>query len=588
MDIEIRNCNNIDVGNIEIRENILNIKYAINGTGKSTIAKAILSSIDDNVSGTKKLLELTPFKHLNSDTERPEVKGVENISQAKVFDENYINEFIFQPDELVKGSFDIFIRGDHYDAGIQEINSLVETTQLVLAEDKDITELIQDFTEISKSFGTPVKQGVHASSGLAKAFKGGNKVSNIPEGLEVYKDFIQHPENYKWIGWQLQGSNYVDISSNCPYCTSSITEKKETIKKVGETYDSKSIESLNRIVATFQRLNKYFSEETREQIDKFVKNVEKYTDSQIDYLLEVKRQIDDLSKMFQRAQRLGFSSLKDVDQVIDTLRDHRIEIDLFVHLKSKSTKEKVNIVNDAIDNLQTKAGLLQGSIARQKVLIERLVKENCTAINDFLRNAGYRYSVKLIEEETEQHRLKLVHDDIDKEVSNVKSHLSFGERNAFSLILFMFHARRENPDLIVLDDPISSFDKNKKYAIIDTLFRGGGSFRGKTVLLLTHDFEPIVDIVYHHTDRFVRPFATFVENQHGTLSEKLIGQSDVRTFIEINKSNLEQDIHVVNKLVYLRRLYEVTGNINFAFDVISNISTKEMLQLALTMALPAI
>ena len=41
MNISIANCNNIEHGTVAIEENRLNIKYAINGTGKSTIAKAI-------------------------------------------------------------------------------------------------------------------------------------------------------------------------------------------------------------------------------------------------------------------------------------------------------------------------------------------------------------------------------------------------------------------------------------------------------------------------------------------------------------------------------------------------------------------
>lgn len=41
MNVEIKYCNNIESGNIEIQENTLNIKYAINGTGKTSIAKAI-------------------------------------------------------------------------------------------------------------------------------------------------------------------------------------------------------------------------------------------------------------------------------------------------------------------------------------------------------------------------------------------------------------------------------------------------------------------------------------------------------------------------------------------------------------------
>jgi hypothetical protein len=39
MDIQISNCNNIDNGTIRLIEGRLNIKYAINGTGKSTCFK---------------------------------------------------------------------------------------------------------------------------------------------------------------------------------------------------------------------------------------------------------------------------------------------------------------------------------------------------------------------------------------------------------------------------------------------------------------------------------------------------------------------------------------------------------------------
>jgi hypothetical protein len=53
MEIKIQNCNNITLGKVEIKENTLNIKYAINGTGKSTISKAISASISDRGKPTK-------------------------------------------------------------------------------------------------------------------------------------------------------------------------------------------------------------------------------------------------------------------------------------------------------------------------------------------------------------------------------------------------------------------------------------------------------------------------------------------------------------------------------------------------------
>lgn len=48
MRVKIENCNVVDTGAIEIEPNKLNIKYAINGTGKSTIAKAIYASVTGN------------------------------------------------------------------------------------------------------------------------------------------------------------------------------------------------------------------------------------------------------------------------------------------------------------------------------------------------------------------------------------------------------------------------------------------------------------------------------------------------------------------------------------------------------------
>lgn len=553
------------------------MKYAINGSGKTTIARAILASINERLGIEKNALAaLTPFKYRLDASGKPEVIGIETIQSVRVFDEKYINDFVFQSDELLKGSFDIFIRGEAYEQGMKEIDAHVATMQKALSEDKDIADLISDFNEISSSFGKETKSGIHGSSGLAKAFKDGNKVTNIPAGLEPYKSYIQHPENYKWVRWQLGGHDFMDIGSDCPYCTSDIKEKRETIKRVSEVYEPKSIENLNKIVSAFHRLNKYFSGETKAKIAEFVECMEGYTTDQADFLKEVRAQLDRLGDKFVKAQRLGFSSLKDVDKVINGLNDHRIDLSLFVHLNSEDTNQKAGIINGAIDKLLEQANQLQGMINRQKQLIENLVREHSSGINAFLQNAGYVYRVALLDDGTGEPRLKLIHSETTGEIANTKEHLSFGERNAFALVLFMYDVLKKSPDLVVLDDPISSFDKNKKYAIVDMLFRKGSrSLRDKTVLLLTHDLEPIVDMVIHHSDRFKKPFATFLQNSNGTLTEKEIGRAHIKTFIEIANANLAAESHILNKLIYLRRRLEVAREKELVFQVISNVLHKK-------------
>ncbi len=574
MDIILKNCNNIDKGKIYLKENSLNIKYAINGTGKSTIARAIVNCVQDVKNSTNTLSELKPFKYLDTNENEPIINGCEEIKSVKVFNESYINEYVFRPDELLKGSFDIFIQDEHYLKGLKEIDQLVIDIKRMFSENKDIDELINDFNELSGSFGRSTKSGIHGSSNMAKAFKNGNKVENVPEDLSDYKHYIQHEENYKWLKWQFEGKNFIDITENCPYCVVNIQSKKQKIMKISEVYDSKSVQNLNAIVDTFNRLNAYFSDSTKQIISNFIKNIDGYNDEQVEFLREVKDQIDRLNQKFNKIKVLSFNSLKDVDKIIEELKLYKIDLNLYSHLNSENTRKKELIVNASLDSIIDKAGLLQGRINKQKKYVKELVERNKKDINSFLMNAGYPYNVDLIENNEGQHQLKLIHNDISGEIKNAKNHLSYGERNAFALVLFMYDTLKVQPDLIILDDPISSFDKNKKYAIIEMLFRKSNSFKDRLVLLLTHDFEPIIDMIHHHRDRFSIPFVSFIENNDGNLTEKEIKRRDIRTFMEITLLNIEKSSDIINKIVYLRRFFEITNNKSMGYQLLSSLLHK--------------
>lgn len=575
MEIKIKNCNNIIDGKIALLENSLNIKYAINGTGKSTIANAIKYSIKDQNEQTNLLHDLKPYKFLNDSEVNPEIHGIDSISSLKTFDEKYINEYTFQEDELLKGSFDVFIKDQNYRSGLDEINKLTQEINNIFNNNKDLEEIINNFEELSNSFGKSSKTGLHGSSILAKAFKDGNKIENVPEELKDYKDFIQHSENYKWIKWQLEGKNYLNINDSCPYCVTNIEKKKEKINKVSDTYNSKSVQNLNAIIDVFSKLNLYFSDSTKDKINEFVKNINGYDDDQVAFLKEIKDQIDRLQNKIITAKNISFISLKDVDKVVEELSKYRLDIKLYNHLSSSLTIEKTSIINATLDEIIKKAGILQGKVNKQKKYIESLVKKNKKGIDEFLKNAGYDYTVDLIEDINKNYQLKLLHKDCDGEILKVKSRLSFGERNAFALVLFMYDVLKTNPNLVILDDPISSFDKNKKYAIIEMLFRKKESLKDKTVLMLTHDFEPIIDMVFHHRDRFSIPNSSFLYNDNHKLVEIDIERSDINTFIQIIGINLKESKDIINKLVYLRRYYEINNNKDNEYHILSSLFHKK-------------
>ena len=579
MNIILKRCNSIENGAINIIDNSLNIKYGINGTGKSTISKAIEYCILDKKNSSNELLKLKPFKYRNiSNENNPEVSGLDLIDNVAIFNEDYINQYVFQPNEVLKNSFDILINNEAYQNGMTEINELIKDISKTFEDNEDIEIMLNDLNELLKSFGTA--KGLSKASPFSKAFKNGNIVEHIPENLLVYKDFISDTtKNTKWLKWQMTGKDYLDISSCCPYCTSSdIDDKKEIIEAVAENYDSKLIEHLNKIITTISKLNEYFTTDTYNKIIEISKSINGLQKEQETFILEIREQIKTLIEKLQNVKSLGFQTLKDFDKVDETIKTFRIDISYMAHLNTDITEGKILKINNSLDEILTKSGQLQGKVNLQKIRVKEIIEKHKDDINTFLKYAGYNYFINIEEDKNNSsYSMQLIHNDfVESNIDNAKNHLSFGEKNAFALVLFMYEVLKNNPNLIILDDPISSFDKNKKFAIMEMLFRGEQSFKNKTILMLTHDFEPIVDIIFHHSDIFneVNPSAKYLENIEGTLNEKPITKNDIKTFIDIAKENISNLNEQINKLIYLRRLYEIIDNKGVAYHLLSNLFHK--------------
>jgi hypothetical protein len=219
---------------------------------------------------------------------------------------------------------------------------------------------------------------------------------------------------------------------------------------------------------------------------------------------------------------------------------------------------------------------LQGQIAKQKSGIERTIQKHTYDINEFLKYAGYKYQVEIVAEGN-SYKMRLRHEEHESHIENSAMHLSYGERNAFSLVLFMYQCLSENPDLIILDDPISSFDKNKKYAVTSKLFRGENSFHGKTVLMVTHDFEPIIDIVHTFYGDFCQfSSASFLENNSGIINEFPITKGDILSFGSVCTENIARIQDDIIRSIYLRRYYEILNLHGNEYHILSGLLKKRL------------
>ena len=145
-----------------------------------------------------------------------------------IFNEKYVDEFLFVGDELIKGSFDIFIKTPDYDLHMTEIQKLMNDIQIAFANDPEIEKLFSELTAFVEGCGKAQK-GYSKASILGKGLGKGNKIENVPEELAEYKSFIQGENNINWIAWQGKGRDFIDENDRCPYCATAIDEKLSLI-----------------------------------------------------------------------------------------------------------------------------------------------------------------------------------------------------------------------------------------------------------------------------------------------------------------------------------------------------------------------
>jgi energy-coupling factor transporter ATP-binding protein EcfA2 len=257
--VRIENCNSIDRADITLKKGSLNIKYGPNGLGKSTIARAIVSQARNDGS----LEGLAPFKGRGkAGSGQPKVSGIDGITSALVFDEEYVNQFAFQQDEVIKNSFDIFIKTPEYSTTMQEIENLFSGIKKAFSDNTEIDLTIKDLKELRDAFGKTNADGsIPKSSKLLRAYGSGNKIENIPETLKPFESFIKSQDPSKWIGWQIKGNEFLKLADACPYCSTALTDgpQKEVPLAVAKEYDATAIGHLNTIKAVIERLGKYFS-----------------------------------------------------------------------------------------------------------------------------------------------------------------------------------------------------------------------------------------------------------------------------------------------------------------------------------------
>lgn len=567
--IHMSHCNNLDSASIALRRSALNIKYGPNGIGKSTIARALTLHAE----GIDALRALTPFKYREgSGHPEPTVSGADDIQSVLTFDDSYVSQFVFQRDEVLRNSFEIFINTEEYRTGIEEIEQLFSELQETFVAQAAFDDAVHAFTHLCEVFGVTKAGALSKSTKGYKALAVGGKLKNIPEPLKGYTSFLQSDDPAGWISWQAKGTGFLEISDNCPFCSAKRVDK-QTASLVSKEYETATVKNMTLLRAAIDKAGHYFGPSDLDKLNQVLAAITEPTPEQLQFLATLRGEVEVFLDRLRTLRGLAFHTLRDKENVDEYLSSLKVDLGLLRSLNSEPTASVVSLINKKLAHVADQISIVKQRIGQQRARVVKLIEENQRQINSFLSSAGYRYQVRIVPSD-DTYRMLIEHQDLRGHLGSATNHLSYGERNAFALVLFMYQVRHEKPDLVVLDDPVSSFDQTKKFAILHELFSGKHSIRDQTTLMLTHDLEPAIDIVRISTSRLfasASPVAHFLTSRKGRITEKPIEKLDIKTFREVCEANIADATDDVIKAIYLRRKFEILGVSNGSYDVLSSL-----------------
>lgn len=583
--IKISNCNCIKEASIEVVHGTLNIKYGYNGTGKTTISRAIFAKANNK---DDELQLLRPYGNDPSNIEEsPSIENM-NFSTVRVFDESYVRSYLFKEDSFLEDSFKVFLKSDECDRLVLEIEHLLSDLQGVFQKSEEVQQLKdflpKYFSAVKYTDGEISKRG-----GVGEFIKGNGGGFEKYDELGTYKPFYENRDLgtvSKWAKWRNDGIKQMNGES-CPFCT--IELEMERIEKqnkiISKVFKNSALSTANAVLEYIKEAVQfgYIKEDSINILDEYIGDSSKEDAlfSELQQLaIETEYLFNKIGKIYNfRPMNVTKDQLLNIELNLNEMIIEQRQLSKFY--STPFIVKMIEEIREKVSDLKSNTGRLKGLFNQHENKMDTLIETRMDDINHFFSLAGFPYKFILKTNGENKAESYLVPIDLEENrISKPEERLSWGERNAFSLVMFMFETLSDNADLIVLDDPITSFDKNKKFAVVRRLFDNQkASFRDKTVLMLTHDFQPIIDYIY---GGFFNKFglttpvkAKWIQNEDGLVNEYDIQRNDLfNTFNLTKKIAMDEQMKMPVRVVNLRKHIELMTP-NFSekpiYEVLSNL-----------------
>lgn len=533
------NKNNI----IDFTNTNINVLYAPNGVGKSSFCKVLdnqgefILNYDENQYSTN---NCNLFHIINDQNSRNIIKGK---AQDFLLGDNLAREYELK--EWVDDKFD----------------DIYKNLRLYLKNNMNLSKIYDSkFSWIDNSLHDILKKIVNVRS----------KSTEI--NLDNYINIIQVLQEEKMEEYDSEKFKYIISDSNYE-----VINRIKTISDIKESNDFSKIEQYadaiiilnkyneldNCIVCDNDNINsKELLEKKTIKKTEIINNLDDDTKSILNEIID---KIGENDPFCIKSTLTNAISSGNIDLVLNLIRELDKYIDIYKTLINNLLFSSLS--KEFVDNY----------IEYKKMLTKELniTDEDLMFIEEFIEK-NINKSIKL-----QRLNNKIVitldsEDLIGVERENLK--LSSGEQNFISLTFELLKAKNVDNEIIVIDDPISSFDsifKNKLvYAIVKFLLK-------KKVIILTHNIDLIRLIEYQNNNNFnIYLFNNFDGQENGFIevnhNEKmlLISIPDFLDFIRSNKIVefiKDEKLYIYSLIPFMRGYVKYTGD-----QIIKNQLTKLM------------
>jgi len=567
MQVKIGNAANITSAEITLVPDSLNIKYGNNGIGKSTIAKSIAYKLNNDI----RLNSLIPY---GSD-EQITIEIPSEIRSCLYFDKDYVDRYLFQED-IQNNSFEIVVKTIDYEKSKVVIEERI--SQLVsFSSSSLLAKFIKDINDFDSEIKFKNSGEMDLAKKIGKGLKSGNFNKCIGETIKKYSKYIIAANNHLWSDWFQKGTEFVR-DNECPFCLTELRvsfdlERKEIIESFNSTRIKDNIHSKDML----QSFSLYLTKDQKPVIESITSSIEK---PNLEQSVKLNQLLDLIKVEKTKVEKLAsLSPVKLIQNLLDNSIENMLtslilnesffkDINPELHGIASNINKSIVQITGITDNLKAELGALNG------ILIAN-IKRTKKYINDFLEEAGIPYVVDIETLSDTKYKSVLKPRNVNLVISSPRDRLSYGEQNAISLVLFSIEAYSKNIDLIILDDPISSYDNNKKYAIFHQLFKPheNKNFYGRTTLLLTHDLAPVIDYVKNGLPTDTKYFSTCLISKLGKISEIEITDVNLKNSIILERNQAtNKKLNILSRLIHLRRYLELNGTVNTGeYDVVSSL-----------------